>query len=63
LRIPADSQEFIKEDFMTFFIQVTTDDGRIFQSDIEQLLPVPQIDRLRFEIVKTLEIGRLGCHT
>ena len=60
LTIPADSPEFSIEDFMTFYVQVTTDDGRIFQSDSEQLLPVPKIDSLRFEIVETLEIGPLG---
>lgn len=60
LRIAPDSREFLIDDFMTFYIQVTTDDGRLLQSDSEQLLPVPQIDNLRFEIIEILEIGPLG---
>ena len=60
LRIPADSPDFVVEDFMTFFVQVTTDDGRLFQSESEQLLPVPQIDLLRFELVQSLEVGPLN---
>ena len=60
LRFSADSPDFLVEDFMTFFLLVTTDDGRLFQSFIEQLLPVPQIDQLRFEIIETLELGPLG---
>ena len=57
LRISPDSDDFVIDDFMAFYIEVRVDDGRLFKSEAEQLLPVPKVDSLTFEVLETLEIG------
>lgn len=54
LTIPADSEEFVIEDFMSFSLEVETSDGRIYTSTFEQLLPVPQVESLDVEIITEL---------
>lgn len=60
LEIPEDSPDFAIEDFMNFNIKVESNDGRAFESSMEQLLPVPKIEELNFNVVKRLEPGPLG---
>lgn len=57
LSIPANSDDFVVEDFMTFSMRVTTSDGRIYQSTSEQLLPVPPVEEMKAEVVERETIG------
>lgn len=57
LVIPANSPDFIVEDFMSFNLNVRTADGRVYQSTDEPLLPVSRVEEVNAEIVERETIG------
>ncbi len=60
LEIPASSPDFVVEDYMKFRVRISTNDGRTFDSSMEQLLPVPEIEELEYSLIEILEPGAQG---
>ena len=60
LEIPQGSPDFVVEDFMEFRVRISTNDGRTFDSSMEQLLPVPEIEELEYSLIEILEPGAQG---
>ena len=60
LEIPENSPDFVVEDFMSFRLTVFSNDNRTFESTMEQLLPVPEIEDISFSLVERQEIGAVG---
>ena len=57
LEIPANSPDFVVEEFMTFNLRVRTADGRIYQSTDEPLLPVPVVEEANASVVERETVG------
>ncbi len=55
----TDSTQFIGIIGNSYVVEVVLDDGRIYQSSPEKLLPVPPIQKLDFDFVKEAELNEI----